>query len=123
VGEAVVGRGELEGWGAELGRRGEGSILFEDLGLGGEVGVECESGDMSRDYVTDASRLASHVDADSFPLTVTTLSLSLSSALIMVGAENDWVIEGSEEEDQLGSSERDGHRSTPLLDPGAHPLS
>lgn len=78
---------------------------------------------MSRDYVTDASRPASHVDADSFPLTVTTLSLSLSSALIMVGAENDWVIEGSEEEDQLGSSERDGHRSTPLLDPGAHPLS
>lgn len=53
VGEAagkVVGRGELEGWGAELGRRGDGSILFEDLGLGGEaeVGIgECESeGDM-----------------------------------------------------------------------------
>jgi len=53
VGEAVgkvVGRGELEGWGAELERRGDGSILFEDLGLGGEVEVgicECESeGDM-----------------------------------------------------------------------------
>ncbi len=50
VGDAigkVVGRGELEGWGAELGRRGDGRTLFEDLGLGGEVGVGvggCESG-------------------------------------------------------------------------------
>ena len=63
VGGAVVGRGELEGWGAELGRRGEGSILFEDLGLGGEAGVEYESeGDMyeSSDYVTDASRLMNY---------------------------------------------------------------
>jgi hypothetical protein len=46
----VVGRGELDGWGAELGRRGEGSIMFDDLGLGGETGAgigECESeGDM-----------------------------------------------------------------------------
>lgn len=36
MGEAV--RGDPEGWGAELGRRGDGSILFEDLGLGGEGG-------------------------------------------------------------------------------------
>jgi hypothetical protein len=55
VGDAigkVVGRGELEGWGAELGRRGDGRTLFEDLGLGGEVGVGvdgCESaGDMCK---------------------------------------------------------------------------
>jgi hypothetical protein len=38
----------------------------------------------------------------------------------MVGGENDWVIEGSEEEDQLGSSGLDGHRSTSPLVPGAH---
>ena len=44
VGEATgeaVRRGELEGWGVgvELGRKGDGKTLFEDLGLGGEVGI------------------------------------------------------------------------------------
>lgn len=55
VGEAigkVVGRGEPEGAGAELGRKGDDKTLFEDLGLGGEVGVGvdgCESvGDMCK---------------------------------------------------------------------------
>ena len=55
VGEGVgkvADLGDPEIWGAELGRRGDGSILFEDLGLGGEAGVgigECESeGDMCR---------------------------------------------------------------------------
>ena len=47
--DVIVGRGEA---GAELGRRGDGSVLLEDLGLGGVVGLgvgECESGgDMAR---------------------------------------------------------------------------
>lgn len=45
----IVGRGEP---GAEWGRRGDGSVLLEDLGTGGVVGLgvgECKSGgDMTR---------------------------------------------------------------------------
>ena len=88
VGEAVgnvADRGEPEGWGAELGRKGDGSILFEDFGLGGEVGVGigafvsegASEGDMGtvRDekracgVSRDASRVtvrARIVDADAF---------------------------------------------------------
>ena len=36
-------------------------------------------------------------------------------------AAEEWVIEDSEEEDQLGSSQRDSHRSASPLLPGAHP--
>ena len=38
----------------------------------------------------------------------------------MAEGENDWIIEDSEEEDQLSSSQHDGHRPTPPLLPGAH---
>lgn len=37
----------------------------------------------------------------------------------MVGGKNDWVIEDSEEEDQLGSLQLDGRRPTSPL-PGTH---
>ena len=56
VGEAfgkAVGRGELgrcgAGTGAELGRKGDGKTLFEDLGLGGEVGVGVDGCESVRD--------------------------------------------------------------------------
>ena len=42
------------------------------------------------------------------------------SVVIMAEEKNEWVIEDSEEEDQLGSSQLDGH--PPVL-PGAHPPS
>ncbi len=38
----------------------------------------------------------------------------------MAEGENDWLIEDSEEEDQLGSSQLNDHRSTSPLLPGAH---
>jgi len=38
----------------------------------------------------------------------------------MAEGENDWIIEDSEEEDQLSSSQLGGHRSTSPLPPGAH---
>lgn len=38
----------------------------------------------------------------------------------MAEGENNWIIEDSEEEDQLSSSQLDGHRSTSPLLPGAH---
>lgn len=40
------------------------------------------------------------------------------SALIMAEGENDWIIEDSEEEDQLSSSQHVGHRPTSPLPPG-----
>lgn len=41
----------------------------------------------------------------------------------MAEEKNEWVIEDSEEEDQLGSSQLDGRRSADPLLPGAHPPS
>jgi hypothetical protein len=41
----------------------------------------------------------------------------------MAGGENDWIIEDSEEEDQLCTSEIDGHPSASPIPPGAHPPS
>jgi hypothetical protein len=41
---------------------------------------------------------------------------------MMAEGENDWIIEDSEEDDQLSSSQLDGHRSTSSLLPGAHQL-
>ena len=38
----------------------------------------------------------------------------------MAEGENDWIIEDSEEEDQLSSSQLDCQRSTSPLLPGAH---
>jgi hypothetical protein len=38
----------------------------------------------------------------------------------MAEGENDWIIDDSEEEDQLSSSQPDGHRPTFPLLPGAH---
>jgi hypothetical protein len=68
VGEGVgkvADLGDPEIWGAELGRRGDGSILFEDLGLGGEAGVgigECESeGDIGEKRASVAKLDASRV--------------------------------------------------------------
>ena len=37
----------------------------------------------------------------------------------MAEGDNDWIIEDSEEEDQLSSSQLDGRPTPPLL-PGAH---
>ena len=108
--------------GGELGPREDGRGLFEDFVLGGVVEAGVGEGEGGRDMLTALEgQISLHASHDVRMGRVAGFKQvervnNSSSIFIMAERQNDWIIEDSEEEDQLCATELDPGP------PGAHHL-